>query len=98
MTLTVLKSSFAEQKPRVLKYHNYKFFNSLFRAQVRNKLSNSKLQISDKDLKYLKKTCLSVLNTIAPLKIRFIRVNQASFINKEIQWVVMVRSKLRKMS
>ena len=99
MTLTVLKSSFAEQKPRVLKYHNYKFFNnSLFRAQVRNKLNNSKLQISDKDLKHLKKTCLSVLNTIAPLKIRFIRVNQASFINKEIQWVVMVRSKLRKMS
>ena len=41
-------------------------------------------------------TCLSVVDTIAPLKSRFIRENQAPFINKEIQRAVMVRSKLRK--
>ena len=97
MTLTVLKSSFAKQKPRVLIYCNYKFFNNtLFRDQVLNKLTNSNLQTSDKDLKHFKETCLSVVNTIAPLKSRFIRANQASFINKEIQRAVMIRSKLRK--
>ena len=97
MTLTVLKSSFAKQKPRVLIYCNYKFFNNtLFRDQVLNKLRNSNLQISDKDLKHFKETCLSVVNTIAPLKSWFIRANQALFINKEIQRDVMVRSKLRK--
>ena len=93
----VLKSSFAKQKPRVLNYRNYKFFNNtLFRDQVLNKLRNLDLQISDKGLNHFKETCLAVVNTIAPLKSRFIRANQAPFINKEIQQFVMVRSKLRK--
>ena len=97
MTITVLKSSFAERKPRIRNYRNHKFFNNtLFRNHVLNKLKNSHLQISDKDLKYFKETSLSVINTIAPLKSRFIQANQAPFINKEIQRDVMVRSKLRK--
>ena len=97
MTLTVLKSSFVKKKPRVLNYCNYKFLNNtVFRDQLLNKLMNSNMQISDKDLKYFKETCLSVVNTIALLKSRFIRANQAPFINKEIQRAVMVRSKLRK--
>ena len=97
MTLTVLKSSFAKQKPRILNYRNYKFFNNtLFRDQVLNKLINSNLQKSDKGLKHFKETCLSVVNTIAPLRSRSIRANQAPFINKEIQGGVMVTSKLRK--
>ena len=97
MTLTVLKSSFAKQKPRILNYRNYKLFNNThFRDQVLNKLINSNLQISHKGFKHFKETCLSVVNTIAPLKSRFIRANQAPFINKEIQRGVMVRSKLRK--
>ena len=54
------------------------------------------MQINDKGLKHFKETCLSVVNTIALLKSRFIRANQAPFINKEIQLGVMVRSKLRK--
>ena len=66
-------------------YHNYKFFNNtLFRDQVLNKLRNSNLQISDKDLKHFKETCLSVVNTIAPLKSRFIRANQAPFIIRKV--------------
>ena len=97
MILTVLKSSFAKQKPRVLNCRHYKFFiNTLFIDQVLNKLRNSNLQISDKGLKHFKETCLSVVNTIAPLKSRFIRANQAPFVNKEIQRGFMVRSKLRK--
>ena len=97
MILTVLKSSFVKQKTRVLIYRNDKFFNNtLFRDQILNKLRNSNLQISNKDLKHFKETCLSVVNTIAPLKRRFIRVNQAPFTNKEIERAVMVRSKLRK--
>ena len=97
MTLAVLKSSFAKQKPRILNYRNYKSFNNtLFRDQVLNKLTNSNLQISDKGLKHFKETYLSVVNTIAPLKSRFIQASQEPFINKEIQWGVVVRSKLRK--
>ena len=95
MTLTVLKSSFAKQKPRILNYRNYNSLTSLQRS-ILYKLINSNLQISNKDLKHFKETCLSVVNTIAPLKSRFIRANQAPFINKEIQRGVMVKSKLRK--
>ena len=74
-----------------------KFSNdTFFRDQVLNKLRNSNFQISDKDLKHFKETYLSAVNKIAPLKSRFIRAKQAPFINKEIQRVVMVRSKLRK--
>ena len=61
-----------------------------------NKLRNSNLRISDKDLKHFIETCLSVVNRIAPLKNRFIRATQASFMNKEIQRAVLVRSKVRK--
>ena len=81
-TVTVLKPSFVKQKPRVLNYRNYKFFNNtLFKDQVLDKLRNSNFQISDKDLKHFRETCLSVLNTISPLKRRFIRAIQAPFIN-----------------
>ena len=69
MTLTVLKSYFAKQKPRVLNYHNYKFFNNnFFRDQVLNKLRNSNFQISNKDQKHFKESCLSVVNTTEKLK------------------------------
>ena len=97
MTLTVPKSSFAKQKPRILNCRNYKFFNiNLFKDQLLNKLINSNLEISDKGLKHFKETYLLVVNTLAPLKSRFIRASQAPFINKEIRRGVMVRSKLRK--
>ena len=97
MTLTVLKSPFAKQKPKILNYRDYKFFNNtLFRDQVLIKLINASLQISDKDLKYFKETFLLVVNTIAPLKSRFIWANQAPSINKEIQRGVMATPKLRK--
>ena len=54
------------------------------------------MQISDKDPKHFKETCLSFVNTIAPLKNKFVRANQTPFINKEIQQAVTMRSKLRK--
>ena len=54
------------------------------------------MQLSNRDLKHFKETCLSFLNTTAPLKSRFINANWAPLINKEIQQAVMVRLKLRK--
>ena len=56
MTLIVLKSSLAKQKPRLLNYRNYKSFNNnLFRDQVLNKLRNSNLQISENKVKTKRK-------------------------------------------
>ena len=92
MTLTLLKSTSTEQKLRVLNYLNYKFFNNaLFRDHVLNKLRNSNLQISNKDLKHFKERFPTAVSTIAPLRSRVIRANQAPLINKEIQRAVIVR-------
>ena len=86
MTLIVLKQYVPKQKPKILNYRSYKFFNNtLFRDQVLNKLINTNLQITDEGLKHFKETCLSVVNTIALLKNRFIRTYQAPLINKEIE-------------
>ena len=83
---------YVKQKPRILDHRNYEFFsNILSREQVLNKLMNLNLQISDKGLKYFKETFLSVVNTIAPSKSRFIEANQAPFVNNEIQQGVIVR-------
>ena len=88
---------YVKQKPRILDHRNYEFFsNILSREQVLNKLMNLNLQISDKGLKYFKETFLSVVNTIAPSKSRFIPANKVAFINKDIRRGTMVRSKLRK--
>ena len=80
MTLTILKSSFAKQKPRVL----------------RANLWNSDLQISNKDLKHLKKNLPVSCKHNCCVEKQVYTANQAPFINKEIQRAVMVRSKLRK--
>ena len=44
MTLTVLKSSFAQEKPSILSDHNYEFSNyTVFREEILNKMSDSNL-------------------------------------------------------
>ena len=42
------------------------------------------------------KSCLSALNLNAPIKRKYLRANQAPFMNKELQKAIMLRSKLRK--
>ena len=45
---------------------------------------NNNLSKQDNSLGKFQETCLTVLNSIAPLKLKFIRANQTSFMNKEL--------------
>ena len=60
-----------------------------------SKLSNENLSKQDNSLERFQNTCLTVLNSIAPLKREFIRANQTPFMNKELQQTIMIRSRLR---
>ena len=96
MTLTVLKFSFKKQKPRVLNYHKYKFYNNkFFREQFLSKLENNNISKQGNSLESFQEKCLTILNSIVPSKLKFMKANQIPFTNKELQQVIMIRSNLR---
>ena len=58
--------------------------------------SNSKdLLPSDKSLKGFQDACIQILNSLAPLRTKYVRANQARFMSKEVKKALMIRSKLR---
>ena len=46
-------------------------------------------------LKDFQNVCLTSLNSFAPLKKKYVKANQALFMNKELKKAIMIRSKLR---
>ena len=99
MTQAVLKVSFKKQKPRVLNYPKYKFYdNSIFREQFLTKLNHVNVSKEGNNLKGLQEKCLTILNSMAQITRKFIRANQTPFMNKELQQnlnSIIIRSKLR---
>ena len=94
MTLNVLKTSLKKQKARVFNYRNYNFYNNkFFLEQFFLKLNNN-LSKQDRSLKRIQKTLLTVLNSITPLKRKFIKANHTPVMNKKLQQAIMIRSKL----
>ena len=94
MTLNVLKTSLKKQKARVFNYRNYNFYNNkFFLEQFFLKLNNN-LSKQDRSLKRIQETFLTVLNSITPLKRKFIKANHTPVMNKKLQQAIMIRSKL----
>ena len=89
ITLAVLKVLFKKQKRKVLNYRK-----SMFQEQFLTKLNHVNVSKQDNSLKGFQEKCLTVLNSVTPIKRKFIRANQASFMNKELQQFIMVRSKM----
>ena len=86
LTFTVLKVFYAKQKPR----DNFNSFT--FRMDLLKKLSLSKLQKGDFDkFKFLFN---NLLESHTPMKEKYIKRNQASFMNKSVQKAIMVRTRL----
>ena len=93
LTFTVLKMFYAKQKPRIIKYRDYKNFNkTTFRMDLLKELSLSNLQNGDFDR--FKFIVNSLLESHAPMKEKYIRRNQAPFMNKSVRKAIMVRTKL----
>ena len=93
LTFTVLKAYFQKQKPKVIKYRNYKKFdNILFRNDLLNKLLPK--NVRTKHLHSFKATAQYIFDRHAPVKEKRVGCNQAAFINKNLRKVVMARSRL----
>ena len=92
MTVTVLKSYFKKKEPIKINYRCYKKYNeNLFRIELINLLQNSCVLDYDE----FKKIFMQVLNIHAPMKKKFIRGNNAPFMNKTLSKAFMHRSKLK---
>ena len=94
MTITVLKTFFQKQSPVRIKYRNYKHFDD---TSFTNELSNKLDTIHLERLTYsdFHNAFMSTLEIHAPLKEKFVRANNAPFMNKELSKAIMKRSKLR---
>ena len=94
-TLVLLKVSFKKRNPRVLNHCKCKFYdNHIFREQSLTKLNHNNVSKQENNLKEFQQACLIVLNWIAPIKHQFKVAKQKSFMNKELQHAIMIRSKL----
>ena len=93
LTLTVLKAYFQKQKPKVIKYKNFKKFNyNLFRNDLLKELLSKNVQT--KHLNSFKATAQNIFDKHAPLKEKHVRCNQATFVYQNLRKVIMTRSRL----
>ena len=92
MVVSVFKTSFKKQKPKIVTYRNYKRFdNEKFRESLITYLSTGK-NISYDAFENL---VLQTLDKMAPIKQKHIRGNQSRFMNKHIHKAIMTRTRLR---
>ena len=84
---------YAKQKPRIIKYRDYKNFNKItFRMDLLKELSLSKPQKGDFDK--IKFIVNNLLESHALVKEKYIRHNQVPFMNKSVRKAIMVRTQL----
>ena len=92
MVVSVFKTSFKKQKPKIVTYRDYKCFdNEKFRESLITYLSTGK-NISYDAFENL---VLQALDKMAPIKQKHIRGNQSPFMNKDIHKAIMTRTRLR---
>ena len=87
------KLTFTVLKPRIIKYRDYKYFdNNEFRDELIRELSSNNMQ-SD-GLARFTNISKMILEKKVPSKERYVRYNQAKFMNKNLQKAIMNRSSL----
>ena len=94
LVLTVLKAKYIKAKPKTIMYRDYKKFD---RELFRNDLYVSLCQSVQKHFTYasFQKAYIDTLDKYAPCKLKYIRTNEANFMNKTLKKAVMTRSKLK---
>ena len=92
MVVSVFKTNFKKQKPKIITYRDYKHFGN-------EKLRESLITFfsTDKNISYdsFENLVLQTLDKMAPTKQKHIRSNQFPFINKDIHKAIMTRTRLR---
>ena len=94
LVVTVLKVFYKKQNPKIIQYRNYKTFNDqLFRMELDKELA--KIDLNNAELVEFHNELLSVLNKNAPIKYKYIRANNSSYMTKSLRKEIMLRSRLR---
>ena len=92
MVVSVFKTSFKKQKPKIVTYRDYKRFdNEKFRESLITCFSTGK-NISYNAFENL---VLQTLGKMASVKQKHIRDNKSLFMNKDIHKTIMTRTRLR---
>ena len=77
-------------------YRNYKHFsNEAFMLDVKNSILQMTSENNDLDFDQFKTALHEAIQRYAPTKKRYVRANQASFINKKINKEILKRSRFR---
>ena len=96
MTLTVMKVFYKKQKPTINTYRSYKIFsNEVFIADFQKRISQAASENSDFEFDLFKAVLNEAIQKYASIKQRYVRANQAPFINETIDKEIMKRSRLR---
>ena len=89
MVVTVLKTKFSKQKPRLIHYRDYKnFSNDNFEQELRQNL------YSCTSYETFEKVFLELLEVHAPQKQKFVRANEVPYMTKALRKAIMRRSEL----
>ena len=91
-----MKVFYKKQKPTIITYRSYKnFSNEVFMADFQNRISQVTSENNDLEFDIFKAVLNQAIQKHAPIKQRYVRANQAPFINKTINKEIMKRSRLR---
>ena len=94
MTVTVLKMFFQKQVPTCIKYRDYKCFNRFsFHTELSEKINDMDKNCSSYAL--FETIFMEVLNKFAPIKEKYVRANNAPYMNKILAKAIMNRTRLK---
>ena len=91
-----MKVFYKKQKTNIVTYRNYKHFsNEAFMFDVKNSIIQMTSERNNLEFDRFKTALDKAIQRHAPIKKRYVRANQAPFINKKINKEIMKRSRLR---
>ena len=94
MTITVLKAFFPKQAPKLIKYRDYKSFDSnIFHYELKDRIQ--KADINNICYETFQTIFMELLNEQAKVKQKYIRANNAPYMNKKMSKAIMNRSRLK---
>ena len=94
MTVSVLKTFFKKQAPICITYRDYKNFNRfLFHTELSQKLNVMDVNCSNYAL--FETLFMEQLNKFAPMKKKYVRANNAPYMNKTLAKAIMNRTRLK---
>ena len=94
MTVTVMKTFFQKQAPICIKYRDYNKFNRhLFHSELSQNLNTIDTNCSSYES--FEATFMEQLNKHAPMKEKYVRANNAPYMNKNLSKAIMNRTRLK---